>query len=166
MPVATTPVELTDTGRRCCMPADPLRMPYGASLSFEHGSHLRLPSDLPSRAEARSQTDATSLPGRCSGLGPCLLGDGFPLSGPQARTCLEFLDSPPIRLPMPDTHAEPPSASSARARRQEQTRRAVPRRPHRGDDNRTCFGSAKLIATARMANAVRHHSPERSSLSG
>ena len=93
LPVANTHVEPTDIGRRCYGPAHPLRMPYGASLSFGHDSHLWLPSDQPSRAEVRSQTDVTSQPGRCSGLSPCLLGDGFPLSGPEVRIRFASLTS-------------------------------------------------------------------------
>jgi hypothetical protein len=45
-----------------------------------------------------------------------------------------------------------PPSSCARARRQEQTRRATPRRPHRGDQNSKHIDSGKFSTTAPIAS--------------
>ena len=62
----------TDIGRRCWEPAHPGEYASdGASLSFDSASHLRLPSDAPSRALAPPSP----------ALRPCHFDEGFPPSG-------------------------------------------------------------------------------------
>ena len=79
----------------------PPSTPYGASLSLETDAHLRLPSDSPSRVTnfaLRSPHISLAVgsndPG-APGQRPCLLGVGFPPSGPRVRTC-RLHNSPPV----------------------------------------------------------------------
>src|SRR3954471_11782480 len=82
------------------------RTPYGASLSFETTTHLRLPSDPPSRkptdTKPQHRPAARSIPGRA--LASSMLGS---LSGPQDRTSTSDLNN------MPDTLAFGSALSAA-----------------------------------------------------
>lgn len=77
------------SGGRCRRTACPPGQPYGASLSLETVTHLRLPPDLPSQAPRRLHPSAAASV--ISEQGPCLIGVGFPPSGPRVWTCTSYL---------------------------------------------------------------------------
>ena len=92
-PVATT---VTGYGRilgfRCRGPACPPGLPYGASLSLETVTHLRLPPDLPSQAPQWSKPSAAARVFPCKALvasvsGSLRRGPGFGLAPPTCESC-------------------------------------------------------------------------------
>lgn len=99
-PVANTSAPPTDIGLRRWGPTHPVRMPYGALLSFDTVPHLWLPPDLPSRENRRKTimftSDSDSVL-RANAL--ATLGVGFPLLGPQVWTSTSYLSTMPVAPP-------------------------------------------------------------------
>jgi hypothetical protein len=92
-PVATTATRIrTDLGLRCWTPTHPPGQPYGASLSLETVTHLRLPPDLPSQAPRRLHPSAAArvFPSKAlvsSVSGSLRQGPGFGLAPPICEPC-------------------------------------------------------------------------------